>query len=429
MRPITQITHICKEYETLAVPMREIMDADGHLDLYPEVSSKGYFDIDFTQGKLVLKSKGVVGLIPLSDRVAIHVLPRAPIGNLIYMVWKAGLKITGLETFVRGYQEEWAALDNPEAVYFDTFLRTLREVRRTGILRRYRERETDRELRGRLLLSKTVSRFRSHGLAHRQVFSVFDHSVNIAENRILKHTTERLLQHFRRDSSTQGKETFAEFRRLLDLFDQVDASRVRPEDVARQTPALVRGLPPTHRYYEGALWLSYLIATKSGVVMEKTGRARFETVLIDVADVFEAYVRKLCEETAATHMGGCRVFDGNKLMVPLFADHSKFPTKPDIYFKRNGVALAIADVKYKPALKAEDRYEILGFCEALKVDRAAFVLPKFGDEPEISLHGTTAGGRKIHVLWLDLAAQDLVAEEKRFTKLLGQTLCLVPPGV
>ena len=242
MRPTTQITHVCKEYETLAVPMREIMDADGRLDIYPEVSAKGYFDIDYAEGRLVLKSRGIVGLIPLSDRVAIHVLPRAPIGNLIYMVWKAGLRISGLETFVRGYQEEWASLENPEAVYFDTFLRTLRECRRTGILRRYRERETDRELRGRLLLSKTVSRFRSHGLAHRQVFSVFDHSVDIAENRILKHTAERLVNHFRRDASTRGKETHAELRRLLDRFSRVDSTRVRPEDVARQTSGLVRGL-------------------------------------------------------------------------------------------------------------------------------------------------------------------------------------------
>jgi 5-methylcytosine-specific restriction enzyme subunit McrC len=427
MPPLTETPHVCKEYETLAVPMREIMDADGRFDIYPEVRSKGYFDIDYVEGRLVLKSRGWVGLIPLSDRVTIHVLPRAPIGNLIYMVWRAGLNISGLETFVRGYQEDEERLENPEAVYFGTFLRTLREIHQTGILRRYRERETDRELRGRLLLTKTVSRFRSHGIAHRQVFSVFDHSVDIAENRILKHTAERLANHFRHDTSTHGKETHAELRRLLGLFGHVDCSRVRPEDVARLTQGLVRGLPVTHRFYEPALWLSYLIATKSGVVMEKTGRARFETVLIDVATVFESYVRKLCDDAAATDLGGCRVCDGNKLPVSLFADHTRFPTKPDIYFKRAGIAVALADMKYKPVLKSEDRYEILGFCEALKVDSAAFVCPRFNAEGDVTLHGTTLGGRKIHILTLDLAAKDMRAEEKRFTALLGQTLGLAAP--
>jgi len=425
MPPLSETPHVCKEYETLAVPLREIMDADGRLDIYPEVSAKGYFDIDFTEGRLVLKSRGVVGLIPISDRVTIHVLPRAPIGNIIYMVWRAGQKLTGLETFVRGYQEEWATIENPETVYFDTFLRTLREVRRTGLLRRYRGQESTTEMRGRLLLNQTVSRFRSHGIAHQHVFSVFDHSIDIPENRILKHTAERLANHFRSDTSTHGKEVHAELRGLLAQFGQVDALRVQPEDVARQTAPLVRGLPNSHYFYEPALWLSYLIATKSGVVMEKTGRARFETVLIDVATVFESYVRKLCEEAAATDLGGCRVYDGNKLTVSLFADHSRFPTKPDIYFKRGGIALAITDMKYKPSLKAEDRYEILGFCEALNVNIAAFVCPRFAAEPDVSLHGTTSGGKKIYVLSLDLAAKDMAAEEKRFTKLLGQTLGLV----
>ena len=39
---------------------------------------------------------------------------------------------------------------------------------------------------------------------HRQVFSVFDHSVNIPENRFLKHTSERLVNHFVRDTSNEG---------------------------------------------------------------------------------------------------------------------------------------------------------------------------------------------------------------------------------
>jgi len=274
------------------------------------------------------------------------------------------------------------------------------------------------------MLSKTVSRFRSHGVAHRQVFSVFDHSVDIAENRILKHTAERLVNHFRSDTSTQGKGTHTELRCVLDQFGQVDSTRVQPEEVARLMSGLVRGLPPTHRFYEPALWLSYLIATKSGILMEKTGRARFETVLIDVATVFEAYVRKLCEEAAMTDLGGCRVHDGNKFTVPLFADHSSYSTKPDVYFKRGGVALALADMKYKPSLKAEDRYEILGFCEALKVDVAAFICPRFATEADVSLHGTTPGGRKVYVLAIDLAAKDMATEEKRFTALLGKTLGL-----
>lgn len=422
MRPFSQNVHVCREYEKLAVPLRDLMDAEGKLEVYPEVNAKGYFDIDYAEGKLVLKSKGFVGLIPISDRVTIHVLPRAPIGNLLYMVWKSGGKLTGIDGFVRGYQEEFGDILNPESVYFDTFLKTFRQFRYTGPLRRYRENEVDRDLRGRLLISKTVSRFRSHGMGHRQAFSVFDLSVDIPENRILKHTAERLLQHFVREAAPQARDAIKELSGLLTPFGLVDSSMVRPEDVARLTPRLVRGLPASHRFYEAALWLSYLIATRSGVRMEKTGRARFETVIIDVASVFEVYVRQLCLDVAATDLGGCRVFDGNRIHVPLFCDTNKYPTKPDIYLKKDGKNVALADVKYKPKLSSEDRYELLGFCEALEVDVAAFICPKFESGPDTIIHGTTVRGRKIHVVTIDLAAVDMRAEERRFTAQLGKTL-------
>lgn len=400
------------------------MDAEGRIEVYPEVSAKGYFDIDYSDGKLVLRSKGFVGLIPISDRVTIHVLPRAPIGNLLYMVWRAGGKLTGIDGFVRGYQERRGEISNPESVYFDTFLKMLRELRQRGPLRRYRESEVDKELRGRLLVSKTVARFRSHGINSKHVFSVYDHSIDVVENRILKHTAERLLRHFIRQGNAQSLEAVNELRGLLTPLSLVDSSSVRAEDVARLTPRLVRGLPKTHRFYEAALWLCYLIATHSGVMMEQTGRARFETAIIDVASVFEAYIRQLCVESAVEHLGGCRVVDGNRFNVPLFCDTRKFPTQPDIYFKRGDRHVALADVKYKPRLSSEDRYEVLGFCEALQVDVAAFICPKFEEGPDTVIHGTTAGGRRLHVVWIDLAASDMPAEESRFTAQLGDTLGL-----
>src|SRR5947209_3689899 len=112
-RSFSQNVHVCREYEILAVPVRDLMDDGGRLEVYPEVSAKGYFDIDYAEGRLVLKSKGFVGLIPISDRVTIHVLPRTPIGNLLYMVWRSGGKLTSIGGFIRGYQEQAWSVQNP----------------------------------------------------------------------------------------------------------------------------------------------------------------------------------------------------------------------------------------------------------------------------------------------------------------------------
>lgn len=417
-------TYRCGEYEAVGVNLGDLIGGNGELHIFPETNTGRFFDIDYGQGRLRLRSKGIVGLIPLSEKVAIHVAPRAPISNLLYMTWRAGMQPETLSGFVRGYQTVPARLESPEDLYLHTFLATIEEVRRVGLLRRYRQRDTDTELRGRLLINPTVTRHRAKGVSHRNVFGVFEHAVDNPENRFLKFVLERLVKHVRARTDPTSQLDFARLRKGFEMFDLVDSSRVRSEDVARLTPSLVRALPRSHRCYEPALWLCHLVATRSGVIMERTGGSRFETLLVDVGLVFENYVRRVCEDFANEHLGGCRVVNGNKRPVYLFVDNRRHEARPDYYFSRAGAFLALADAKYKPRIGADDRYEILGFCEALQVDLAAFVCPKMGDQDVTEIHGTTAGGRRVFVLPINLSAADLAAEERRFTADLGSVLGL-----
>ncbi|HEY2584595.1 MAG TPA: hypothetical protein VGI81_02375 [Tepidisphaeraceae bacterium] len=423
-----QIVYPCKEYEEVSLPVKNLLGTEGTLDIYPDVAGKGYFDIDYRKGELVLKARGFVGLIPISDKAAIRVEPRTPIPNLLYMIWRSGVQLSGLSKYVRGYRETPGTVADPERLYVNTFLSTMRSAGRTGLLKRYIRAETEQELRGRVLLGKTVSRFRSHGIRHKHTFEIYDHTVNNLENRILKATAQRLLQRFSGDTSKEGREISIQLRDLLRLFDPVNAGPARVDQIARETPRLIRSLPRSHKFYEPALWLAYLIATRSGVKMEAVGRAKFESVVIDMADLFERYIRKVCEEKAATCFSGCRVMNGNRDMVPLFLVGEKFPAKPDIYFKRQRVCVAVADAKYKPKIASEDRYELLAFCEALGVDTAAFVCPKMSKQSSASLHGTTVGGRTVHAVRIDLTAPDPEVEELDFARRLGRTLGIEAVG-
>lgn len=414
----------CKEHEDVSVPIAMLLDANGQLDLYPEVSGKGYFDIDYRKGHLVLRAKGFVGLIPLSDNVAIHVEPRAPIGNLLYMIWRAGVRLTTLEGFVRGYQDRPGEVDDAEELYVATFIRALRDMKSRGILKKYAMRETQFEKRGRLLIGPTVSRFHSRGLRQKHVFQVNDLTVNNRENQILKYTIDRLLRHFVRYTEGENREVARSLLEIDALFRDVDSSSIDPSIVARETLGLIRGLPNSHRFYEPALWLSYLIAANAGITMEQVGRAKFESVIIDVADVFESYVRKLCEEAVDSHFGGCRVMDGNVHNVPLFVTSSQYETQPDYYFRRGRLAVALADAKYKPKVSTEDRYALVAFCEALDVKKSAFICPQFGSQPLSDHQGTTRGGIEIHIVRINLNTTDLQAEELRFKSDLATSLGL-----
>jgi 5-methylcytosine-specific restriction enzyme subunit McrC len=419
-----QKVYACKEHEPLAIPLRDLLTESGNLDMYPEIAGRGYFDIAVRQGSLLLRATRFVGLIPISDRIAVHVSPKAPIANLIYMVWRAGKELDGLSDFIRGYQEEPGAITTPEELYVKSFISALHTLRRLGPMKRYQRRETDTELKGRLMVMPSVSRFTARGYRHRHVFEVFDHSTDIAENRILKHTAERLLRHFIAQPAGDNSAVATELKSVLTLLPGVDANAVDAVTVARRVPGLMRSLPSTHRFYEPALWLSYLISTRSGVSMDMLGRAHFETVIIDVSLVFENYVRKICLERAVTHLAGCEILDGNRWPIPLFTTSAKHNVHPDLYFRRQGRIVAVADTKYKPEPSTPDRYELLAFCEALGVTNAAFVCPKTGAEPTITNYGTTKSGRKIDVLRIDLAQRDMGSEEDRFVTSLSHTLAI-----
>jgi 5-methylcytosine-specific restriction endonuclease McrBC regulatory subunit McrC len=158
--------------------------------------------------------------------------------------------------------------------------------------------------------------------------------------------------------------------------------------------------------------------------MDLVGRAHFETVILDVSLIFENYVRKICLERAATRLAGCEILDGNRWPVPLFATSGKHTVHPDMYFRRAGRIVAVADTKYKPEPSTQDRYELLAFCEALGVNNAAFICPGTGAEAMAAHYGTTRTGRKLDVLRIDLAKRDMGPEEDRFVMSLSRTLAI-----
>jgi 5-methylcytosine-specific restriction endonuclease McrBC regulatory subunit McrC len=401
------------------------MDASGNLDLYEEVAQKGYFDIDFRQGNLVVKATRFVGLIPLSDKVAIQVSPKAPIGNLLYLVARSGLQVRGIERFIRGYQTD-RQVKNIEEVYAESFLSALSSLRRIGPMRQYRSRATDRELRGRLLFSESVKRNYATGTRRHPVFDVTDFTSDIEENRILKKTAERLKRHFLQRGGKKAFIVAKELDLVIQTLGASGTSSIVPQDVVRRIPIMLRRLPTSHRFYEPALWLSYLIALNRAVRMDEIGPTKFETIVLDVSAVFEEYVRRLLLEARSGSFAGIEVVDGNKVPVPLFVRGVSHPTHPDYYFRRGGAVFALADAKYKSDPTAQDRYEVLAFCEALGVQRAVIICPRIQSEPRVSHHGTTRSGRVMTIIRIDLASNDLNDEEQIFIAALAQTFEITP---
>lgn len=405
-----QTVYACEEHEQVEVPIEALMRR-GQLEIYPEVAGHGYFDINYRRGDLVLRASRYVGLIPLSDRVAIHVRPKVPIKNLIWMTWRSGGSAARLEGFVRGYDPQPGAVRTPEDLYLDIFVASLEQATKRGLIKRYESRESEREWRGALAVSRSVERFYSRGISYRHVFDITDLSIDNIPNRILKHTTLRLLRHVEDDKGGPGADLGRAVRSMLRRFEAVDETQVSPELVSRAVPAILRGLPPSQSHYEAPLWLSYLIATNSGISLERIGRARFESLIINVSDIFEEYVRRVLVEADATI--GCKVLNGNTAPLDLFVHGRQFPVAPDYYFAKSERILGLADAKYKDHPSREDRYELLSHSEAAGVRRAAFICPMIPGARRTEAYGTTRGGIEVHLVRIDLGSEDLALEESR----------------
>ena len=409
----------CKEFEPVELPLDQLI-ADGRIDIYEAVRGKGYFDIDYRGGKIVLAPTSYVGFIPVNDRVAVHVVPRFPIVNLLHLLGKANALAKYVVGHFRTYEAGSESDTDPTGLFGRQFLWSLRTLKTDGLLRRYVAAERDDSLRGEILMSETVSRFLSRGVRYRQVRRVHELTPNLPENRLVKAALYKLADFYCRAEEGPSR-TDAE--KLYPLFDLVAEEATNRGIIGHLLPRYVRELPTTHKGYASVLWLAYLIETRRGVALDKLGPISFDTFVVNLADVFEDYVRAVLLERIGDHFPGASLLNGNVTNPPLFVQGEKFTVKPDMYVRNDKRNVAVFDAKYKEKIKATDRQEILTFCEALQAKVAATIAPSRDGKCDVRLSGRTEGGISLYQATIDIGAKDMPSMEREFASKL---MAIVP---
>ena len=147
-----------------------------------------------------------------------------------------------------------------------------------------------------------------------------------------------------------------------------------------------------------------------------------KTMVVNLADIFESYVRQVIKENLNAVLPGAVLRDGNRHQVALFMQGGQNTVKPDIYLESSGKSPVVLDAKYKPALRAADRYEVLAFCEALQSKLAIFVSPSERGKQDTKFIGRTPGGIELHSVRIDLGSRDIRDEEGRFISRLRSVI-------
>ncbi len=398
----------CEEFGEIELGIDRLL-VNGEIKLDNRIAQKGFLNISLVNGQVKLRADKHVGLIPLNEHVAIRVKPRAAIANLTKMIVRSGQAPFVITDFSRGYLPNFQLGTNTESVYCGSLVSGLERVVAAGLMKSYLEAADPPPWRGRLLVSETIKRHRSRNVRYRGEFDYRTLSHSGPENVALKHAGK-----FVRDwlaANDRNSQLLPRVDAVLRQMDSVPDFDGRLGPLLQSVARAVGRLSSHQAYYRDPLWTAYVILQGKVPDLTAEGFVTLDSLIVNLSKVFEAYVRQLLIDRAASM--GWRIVSGDEVIYPFFTDGNDYRVKPDIVVVKDGQAIAIVDAKYKFDPKETDRYEVLAFMDALGVTRGGFVLPARPERASRYM-GVTAGGKVLSDLRFDLAAVDMDAEADRF---------------
>ena len=415
------------EHEETALPV-DVVRPDGTFDLYRDVQLR--FEIAYRRKKqsLVIRSGGWVGRIPINPRYTLEIRTRVPVANLERILGRSGdVDVIQLQKYRRAYGR---TEERPRPLYdvlTDQFLAALDGVWRNGVAKQYvSEWRESGGPHGRVDPFRTQWLTQSSGRPLAR-FSAFSRTENCVANRILRATVHRLMEFYGKWKELGGQRSRIVLlqgarKRLDGIAGAARRSELRPESIRHE----IEGTPAHRDGYLRALELAELIVGGYGVRLRSDeGRARLPALLVDMAVVFEGYVRGVLRRGLGRE-DGIEVKDGNILgadggrreFFTEFCGLGESPwATPDIVIEGVFGPRVVVDVKYKPARVLPDRADlnqVASYGLAYSCQKVMVVYPSVPEDGEKLLLLGRVGSVSVYRASLNLGAQDLEVEEGRF---------------
>lgn len=411
----------------------ELLTRDGKFDFR---SDPAMFELRFQGTEVVIRASHFVGQIAVNNRLVLDVKPRVAIERLDRILRLSGHIPTEAARLERGYSLAQEPLPALLDVVARTFLRALRPIDRDGLYRRYELQQEDTAFpRGRFLLGPSIQRHKPQGRA-RATVAYYDHTADNGPNRALRFALRQLAALVNDRGPTRGWLLLvSDLNRADHLFSTVtlDHSRSFLRDREYLEP---HRLPSSRHYYVPALQLAKYITEGKGVDFDQPGdEVVLPSLLIDLQDAFEAYVRAVLRRTIESRTHGISVLDGN-FQRPAGGAKSLFDTKPsvaaqpDIVVTRTGsaAALVLGEVKYiNRNFSREEVNQAIAYGVSYGATCVLIKPRSRAEPPGLTLHGIVSG-ISIYRYAFDLAA-DLELQERMLATAILSLMHESPDGV
>jgi 5-methylcytosine-specific restriction enzyme subunit McrC len=298
-------------------------------------------------GRWTVTAGPQVGVLQVGG-VEVRIRPRVSIARLVFLL--------GYAKDPRAWNDDPAGLDDQPDLWpamAQVFARLTDKALERGLLQGYRTEESSQlVLRGRL---READQLRSHGGLVIPLEVRFDeYDIDIAENRLLRAATERLLKLPRMPPPA--------VRRLRHLLSRLmDVRRLVPGQPLPATP-----LSRLNTGYQPALALARMILRSRSVDVLDSG-VRATGFLVNMNTVFEDFVTVALTEALTPYGGRCAAQDRHALddacLIKLRRDLVRYSSA--------GRPIAVVEVKYKSESPAgypnADLYQVLAYCTALQL--------------------------------------------------------------
>jgi 5-methylcytosine-specific restriction enzyme subunit McrC len=412
-----------REFEQAEVPP-ELILSDGVLELYESAIGRNVLSVQSRPGVHILQAGGLVGVIPINPRLTLEVRPRVPVSNLLRLLRLADYVPQHLDRAYRRYAIGEEDVPTLLGVYGRSLVAYLDDILDRGLLKEYRQREAvTSHPRGRILVGHTITAAAARGRSDQVAVSWFERTADTGPNRCLKDVVWLLLLCIKGDRGL--------VRSLNRLYQQLSAIALDLSCSFLQDPVVsgTTRLPRLRSYYHEPLQLALAIIRHQAIDVDRAGDAlRLPSVLVDMSDVFESYLRHVLQVASSEQGWDAMVLDGNKLQPggggkTLFDFGAGDRAAPDIVLSAGSGATStvpvVIDAKYKPARGGPTRDDVnqaIAYAVSYRAPAAVIVQPRDADPSErdagIRLHGSVAG-IDVHQYVLDMAAP-LASEEQRF---------------
>ncbi|OYU48008.1 MAG: hypothetical protein CFE31_13470 [Rhizobiales bacterium PAR1] len=352
---------------------------------------------DLLEG-IELRVKGLIGYLPLTPDIVLNLVPKFPIANLWHMLEVADTDYSRIYPVLRSYQAANAI--PPHQMLARGFCHYLKSILTLGLARGYYLEQHRGQYRPKVQFGRTVSSFLARGDELNVAADSFAFSNRIYPNALLKSACVAFLHVMPRGPDWE------EDRKLIG--DALSAlAMVAPERMQYGGQAVAGTVSAWLKDgYRGALdvYAMLLGFSRIGFAYQAHG-TEMPSFLFSLDEIFESYVRNTFRAALADQK--IAVLDGNKPQHhgKLFLDNQRYPTKPDLIFRKKKAVIGLGEVKYKPGIEETDRYQVLSHVLAAGCKVGVWISPAAaGDAGGLVYVGSVATGAKFYHYQLNIGA-------------------------